>query len=264
MASIQEPCGCLSVLFFNLIVHVFSDIIITKDTPELYDFDFFIRDEWETFPASNRQPLKLPAPYVVIHHTPEISACYELSECLDAMRVIQIQHIFKLKLGDIGYNFCVGSEGGVFEGRGWDHIGAHSGRADNHSIGICMIGDWENTKPPEIQMDALKALLRTGVLTGKVKRDYKLIGHKQTRKTNCPGNALMKELSTWEHFAPERHNFTEPAKMSVNRMGIQHPPYHKYSWLKNNRSPGDGEGLDAIANIRRVLCPVLYCDSPID
>lgn len=41
-------------------------------------------------------------------------------------------------------SFCIGSEGGVYEGRGWDYKGAHAGRADNYSIGICMIGDWES------------------------------------------------------------------------------------------------------------------------
>lgn len=46
------------------------------------------------------------------------------------------------KWSDIGYNFVVGEDGNVYEGRGWDKIGAHAPSYNSKSIGICMIGNF--------------------------------------------------------------------------------------------------------------------------
>lgn len=43
---------------------------------------------------------------------------------------------------DIGYNFLVGEDGNVYEGRGWDKQGAHSKPFNSKSIGICIIGNY--------------------------------------------------------------------------------------------------------------------------
>lgn len=43
---------------------------------------------------------------------------------------------------DIGYNFLVGEDGNVYEGRGWGKKGAHSVPFNGKSIGICIIGDY--------------------------------------------------------------------------------------------------------------------------
>ena len=36
---------------------------------------------------------------------------------------------------DIGYNFVVGEDGNVYEGRGWNSVGAHTYGYNNRSIG---------------------------------------------------------------------------------------------------------------------------------
>lgn len=43
---------------------------------------------------------------------------------------------------DIGYNFVIGEDGNVYEGRGWDYVGAHAPGYNTQSIGICVIGDF--------------------------------------------------------------------------------------------------------------------------
>lgn len=40
----------------------------------------------------------------------------------------------------------MGSEGGVYEGRGWQTLGIHAGPANKFSVGICLIGDWRGNK----------------------------------------------------------------------------------------------------------------------
>jgi hypothetical protein len=42
-------------------------------------------------------------------------------------RGIQEWHINGNGWCDIGYSFLVGGDGNVYEGRGWDEIGAHTG-----------------------------------------------------------------------------------------------------------------------------------------
>ena len=36
---------------------------------------------------------------------------------------------------DIGYNFLVGEDGNVYEGRGWDTVGAHAAPHNTNSVG---------------------------------------------------------------------------------------------------------------------------------
>jgi N-acetylmuramoyl-L-alanine amidase len=43
---------------------------------------------------------------------------------------------------DIGFNFVIGEDGNVYEGRGWDAVGAHTASYNTISIGICIIGDF--------------------------------------------------------------------------------------------------------------------------
>lgn len=39
-----------------------------------------------------------------------------------------------------------------------------------------------------------------GIDMGMIVPDYTLYGHKQVRDTECPGNRLFAEISTWLHF----------------------------------------------------------------
>jgi N-acetylmuramoyl-L-alanine amidase len=46
------------------------------------------------------------------------------------------------KWDDIGYNFVVGEDGNVYEGRGWNAVDSHAVPYNRNSIGICIIGDF--------------------------------------------------------------------------------------------------------------------------
>lgn len=58
----------------------------------------------------------------------------------------QNEHINNKKWSDIGYNFVVGEDGNVYEGRGWGKKGAHSIPFNSKSIGICIIGDYSSKR----------------------------------------------------------------------------------------------------------------------
>lgn len=60
---------------------------------------------------------------------------------------------------DIGYNFVVGEDGNVYEGRGWGTHGAHSTSYNSKSIGICIIGNFVG-KLRRVSLYALRNAMR--------------------------------------------------------------------------------------------------------
>lgn len=108
----------------------------------LTDLEIVPRDAWLARPAKDCDELAGPVPYVVIHHTFIPPACNTSEKCEEAMRWMQDFHQFNRSWWDIGYNFAVGGDGKVYEGRGWSTVGAHAPGYNNISIGICLIGDW--------------------------------------------------------------------------------------------------------------------------
>lgn len=104
----------------------------------------------------------------------------------------------------VGYDFVIGNgtnsgDGEVevtFRWRG-QRVGAHCGGTANNwanekGIGICLVGDFDSTKPTEGQLESLVRLVRFlqgryGIPTSRI------FGHKDTpgaRPTNCPGRVF--------------------------------------------------------------------------
>ncbi|XP_067015636.2 peptidoglycan-recognition protein SB1 [Anabrus simplex] len=163
--------------------------------------DIVSKADWRAAPVTHRQNLTIPVPYVLIHHTYIPGPCNTSAECSRSMRSMQRYHQGK-GWYDIGYHFCIGGDNKVYEGRGWDIVGAHSPKYNFMSIGICFIGDYRAVLPSETMLDLSKSLIECGVDRGSIKSDYKLLGHRQVRPTECPGDALYNLIQTWPHWDP--------------------------------------------------------------
>jgi N-acetylmuramoyl-L-alanine amidase. len=101
------------------------------------------REEWGARPpVSTPSNMTLPVPYAVVHHGGINSYCTTQDQCAAIVRSYQNYHIDDNKWNDIGYNFVVGEDGNVYEGRGWGYVGAHAPNYNSRSIGICIIGDF--------------------------------------------------------------------------------------------------------------------------
>lgn len=103
---------------------------------------------------------------------------------------------------DIGYNFLIGGDGAVYEGRGWGKQGAHAPGYNDKSVGISFIGTFFTVLPVPSAITSAKNLIACGVSLGHVSSSYQLIGHRQAIATDCPGNALFNEIKTWPRFKP--------------------------------------------------------------
>lgn len=66
--------------------------------------------------------------------------------------------------------------------------------------------------PPQIQLDTTKALIASGLAEGVISSNYKLVGHSQAMQTECPGTALLNEISKWDHYVPGHTPFQKVAK----------------------------------------------------
>ena len=55
---------------------------------------------------------------------------------------------------DIGYNFLIGGDGRVYEGRGWGVTGGHTYGYNSVSVAISYIGTFDNFLPSQAQLQA--------------------------------------------------------------------------------------------------------------
>jgi len=128
--------------------------------------------------------------WIVIHHSATPTGC---AATFDKM------HRDK-GWDELGYDFVIGNgsqsgDGQVEVGPRWpiQKHGAHTKTPDNryneHGIGICLVGNFEETDPTPAQMRSLAKLV------GYLERTYSIppncvIGHRDAKPTECPGRNL--------------------------------------------------------------------------
>ncbi|KAH9518929.1 Peptidoglycan-recognition protein SC2 [Bulinus truncatus] len=83
------------------------------------------RAEWGARAPHSVTHFSNPAHYAFIHHS-EAGECNDRTSCAALVRSYQNYHMDTNGWSDIGYSFLIGGDGSVFEGRGWDKVGAHT------------------------------------------------------------------------------------------------------------------------------------------
>ncbi|XP_075155914.1 peptidoglycan-recognition protein SC2-like [Haematobia irritans] len=137
--------------------------------------------------------------YVIIHHTAG-AYCSTKAACITQMKNIQNYHQNTQGWADIGYNFLIGGDGLVYEGRGWNVVGVHASDYNSISLGISFMGNYNNDKPNAAQITAAKELLAAAVSRGQIVSGYTMYGHRQVSATECPGTNLWNEIKTWPNW----------------------------------------------------------------
>jgi hypothetical protein len=129
--------------------------------------------------------------------------------CSLLMRSMQRTNMETSGLFDYAFNFAVGGDGLVFEGRGWDIAGAHTSGLNTRSIGIAVIGDFRVIEPSQGMLDSLGNLLENGEALGKLTSDFRIYG-RQDFDLAGPGDAFMKHVRDWCRYG----NRTTPCDSS--------------------------------------------------
>ena len=96
--------------------------------------------------------------HLIIHHT---AMTREDAHWKELLREIWELHVTTRGWNDIGYNFLIDPDGVIYEGRagGDDVRGAHFICANENTMGVSLIGDFEVEGPSEAAVASLVALL---------------------------------------------------------------------------------------------------------
>ncbi len=128
--------------------------------------------------------------YIIIHHSDTSFGC--------ALRF----HKAHLARGwdMLGYDFVIGNgtetrDGLIEVGPRWVQQldGAHTGTPDHEynmwGIGICLVGNFDDSRPTAAQMDSLARLVATLMKTYNIPAN-RVLGHGDCKPTNCPGRHM--------------------------------------------------------------------------
>ncbi|HEY7823315.1 MAG TPA: N-acetylmuramoyl-L-alanine amidase [Acidimicrobiia bacterium] len=146
--------------------------------------EFVSRADWGAAPAKSTTPL-VPARVTkfVLHHT---TGTYKGAS---SVRAIQKFHQGpERNWSDIGYNWLVGDDGTIFEGRGWGFSGAHARGHNSVSIGVAYIGDGSRPVPDVAKFSILRVAAEADRRFGSLLR----VGHRDVGSTACPGDGLYR------------------------------------------------------------------------
>nr|XP_042698854.1 N-acetylmuramoyl-L-alanine amidase [Chrysemys picta bellii] len=98
-------------------------------------------------------------------------------------------------------SFVVGSDGYMYQGRGWHWVGAHTRGYNSKGYGVSFIGDYMDTLPEAFALMLVRDnFLPCAVKGAKLQANYTVHGHRQMVHTACPGNILYREIQTWQGF----------------------------------------------------------------
>ncbi|XP_053712066.1 N-acetylmuramoyl-L-alanine amidase-like [Synchiropus splendidus] len=162
------------------------------------------RCQWGAKPPKDTPlPLSLPLQFLYIHHTYEPSSpCLSFATCASDMRSMQRFHQEYRGWNDIGYSFVVGSDGYIYEGRGWNTLGTHTRGRNSLGYGVSFIGNYTASLPSRYSRNLLQNhFVRCAVARGGLVSNFTIHGHRQVvNYTSCPGEALFSEIQRWEHF----------------------------------------------------------------
>jgi hypothetical protein len=154
--------------------------------------------------------------HVIVHHT----ATLNQQDPYLAIRSIYYYHAVELEWGDIGYNYLVGQDGTIFQGRyGGDNvIGGHAYQYARGSSGIGNIGTFSLVDVSDATRASLIAIVAwVGRNLNPLGRGNfhetpdlpTICGHRDVGDTDCPGNALWADLPGLRRAVADVLNATE-------------------------------------------------------
>jgi hypothetical protein len=212
-----------------------------------YALEGYEEEDWEAIEEFEENPyvervvtekdgelLKWPMQYtndvkfLVVHHT---ATSADLDNPRQAIRNIQYYHAVRRGWGDIGYNYVIDQQGNIYEGRdgGKDVIGGHSREVNKVSVGISVLGNYQENDMPDAVLKALTKLL--GSLADEYNLDVEdydtyeglsypvLGGHGDYSATSCPGIYGRNFLPILRNLVAGRDTRADYLVNDVNSLG---------------------------------------------
>lgn len=128
---------------------------------------------------------------VVVHHSATSSGSPE---------AFARYHVESNQWPGIGYHYVIARDGMVYKTNAASIVSYHAGNANGRSLGVCLVGNFDQETPGEAQIEALVELLKGLMQAFGISAD-RVVGHREvpgTRKS-CPGrnismDALRRQL----------------------------------------------------------------------
>lgn len=133
----------------------------------------------------NKRPLD-SIKRIIIHHsgtTPNVST----------QRIAEFQ-VKDKGLPGITYHFCITEQGEALQGQALTTTAAHAGQDSWDSIGVCLLGNFMQTLPPEAQLNATASVVAQLISALKLSTDA-VIGRIEISSVQSPG-------ATWPQWKP--------------------------------------------------------------
>lgn len=111
-------------------------------------------------------------------------------------RIEKIRQIHTRDRGwaDIGYHYIIDRAGRVIEGRPIRYQGAHVSENNPHNLGILVLGNFEEQKPSNVQVQALGKFARLMMSIHRV-TPGRVFTHREINPTACPGRNLQAHVN---------------------------------------------------------------------
>ncbi|WP_367391798.1 N-acetylmuramoyl-L-alanine amidase [Lewinella sp. LCG006] len=159
------------------------------------------RTEW--CPSGDCPGQTSPTPtnvtHMIVHHSAGTNSANDWAAIV---RAIWDYHVNGNGWSDIGYNYLVDPNGVIYEGRGYNILGAHFCGMNSGTMGVCMMGDFTDIEPTNAALESLERLLAWKscdigadplgesfhASSGGVLKN--ISGHRDGCSTACPGDSF--------------------------------------------------------------------------
>ncbi|MCD6285103.1 MAG: SpoIID/LytB domain-containing protein, partial [Anaerolineae bacterium] len=204
--TLEAGTGAVSPLVWDLRVSALDTeeaLPLNSASPLETGPDVVIRAEWGADEDLMRwEPVYRQPRVIVLHNTG-----MDLADS-DSAAALRAEYLYSALIrgyGDIGYNYLVGPDGQIYEGRygGPGVVGRHAGRYDWGSIGIALLGNYGGALPPTVEtalVDLLTQLCREQGIDPQGETYFvdgtfpNLMTHSELGATSCPGAGLQGQM----------------------------------------------------------------------
>jgi N-acetylmuramoyl-L-alanine amidase len=147
--------------------------------------------ETETFKKLNSLAKNNTPEYLIVHHSGGTDANPLADTSEHTAKGMELWHLGKGWDG-LGYHYVIHKNGDVWKGRPEHRNGAHAKGYNTKSIGICLAGNFDATKPTAEQEQSLRLILKELTVKYSISPD-KIIPHRSVANKTCYGNNLSED-----------------------------------------------------------------------
>ena len=173
---------------------------MTIVTPQ-YILNYMTRSAWGASPpAGPTASFSSPVEYVIITNTGTLQEPSTMEEYCQILQSIQQFDIRHFNFSDIQYNYMIGENGVIYEGRGTYYVPTTAWGYNYRSISVSFIGTFQDRSPSGPAQMSAQVFFSHLVSTGTLHHNATVYGICQIRTPyrDNPGKPIMNTMKEWK------------------------------------------------------------------